>query len=111
MIFAVDPVKRTNDDTELSEHPNRKRWAICFIRSRRSVPRPRRSGSAKSDLSLRRFTGAAVDLRTAAQNRFYSDNAHRQQSETAEELTLDVFHDVWRKASTYDPANGPSSVG
>jgi len=30
--------------------------------------------------------------------------------ETAEELTIDVFHDVWRKASTYDPANG-SVVG
>jgi RNA polymerase sigma-70 factor (ECF subfamily) len=30
--------------------------------------------------------------------------------ETAEELTLDVFHDVWRKASTYDPVNG-SVVG
>jgi|SRR4051812_13633434 RNA polymerase sigma-70 factor (ECF subfamily) len=30
--------------------------------------------------------------------------------ETAEEVTLDVFHDVWRKASTYDPANG-SVVG
>ena len=26
--------------------------------------------------------------------------------ETAEELTLDVFYDVWRKALTYDPANG-----
>jgi len=26
--------------------------------------------------------------------------------ETAEELTLDVFHDVWRRASGYDPANG-----
>jgi RNA polymerase sigma-70 factor (ECF subfamily) len=26
--------------------------------------------------------------------------------ETAEEITLDVFHEVWRKASTYDPANG-----
>ena len=26
--------------------------------------------------------------------------------ETAEEVTLDVFHEVWRKASTYDPANG-----
>lgn len=26
--------------------------------------------------------------------------------ETAEELTLDVFHDVWRRASTYDVANG-----
>ena len=26
--------------------------------------------------------------------------------ETAEEVTVDVFHDVWRRASTYDPANG-----
>ena len=26
--------------------------------------------------------------------------------ETAEELTLDVFHDVWRRAASYDPANG-----
>jgi RNA polymerase sigma-70 factor (ECF subfamily) len=26
--------------------------------------------------------------------------------ETAEELTLDVFHDVWRGASRYDPVNG-----
>jgi RNA polymerase sigma-70 factor (ECF subfamily) len=26
--------------------------------------------------------------------------------ETAEELTLDVFHDVWRKASRYDAADG-----
>jgi RNA polymerase sigma-70 factor, ECF subfamily len=26
--------------------------------------------------------------------------------ETAEELTLDVFHDVWRRASSYDPAGG-----
>jgi RNA polymerase sigma-70 factor (ECF subfamily) len=30
--------------------------------------------------------------------------------ETAEELTLDVFHDVWRRASTYDAAGG-SVVG
>ena len=26
--------------------------------------------------------------------------------ETAEELTIDVFHDVWRFASRYEPANG-----
>ena len=26
--------------------------------------------------------------------------------ETAEELTLDVFHDVWQRAARYDPANG-----
>ena len=30
--------------------------------------------------------------------------------EAAEELTLDVFHDVWRRASTYDAAGG-SVVG
>ena len=30
--------------------------------------------------------------------------------ETAEEVTLDVFYDVWRKAASYDPANG-SVVG
>jgi RNA polymerase sigma-70 factor (ECF subfamily) len=30
--------------------------------------------------------------------------------ETAEEVTLDVFHEVWRRASTYDPAGG-SVVG
>ncbi|MFL6438448.1 MAG: sigma-70 family RNA polymerase sigma factor [Terriglobales bacterium] len=30
--------------------------------------------------------------------------------ETAEEVTLDIFHEVWRRASTYDPANG-SVVG
>jgi RNA polymerase sigma-70 factor, ECF subfamily len=26
--------------------------------------------------------------------------------EIAEELTIDVFHDVWRRAAHYDPANG-----
>ena len=26
--------------------------------------------------------------------------------DTAEEVTLDVFHDVWRRASSYDAANG-----
>ena len=26
--------------------------------------------------------------------------------QTAEELTLDVFHDAWRRAPTYDPAGG-----
>ncbi len=30
--------------------------------------------------------------------------------QTAEEVTLDVFHDVWRRAATYDLANG-SVVG
>ena len=30
--------------------------------------------------------------------------------ETAEELTVDVFHDAWRRAASYDPAGG-SVVG
>src|ERR1700752_2202744 len=30
--------------------------------------------------------------------------------ETAEEVTLDVFHEVWRRASNYDASNG-SVVG
>jgi RNA polymerase sigma-70 factor (ECF subfamily) len=30
--------------------------------------------------------------------------------QTAEEVTLDVFHDLWRRAATYDPAGG-SVVG
>lgn len=30
--------------------------------------------------------------------------------ETAEEVTVDLFHDVWRRAATYDPAGG-SVVG
>jgi RNA polymerase sigma-70 factor, ECF subfamily len=44
------------------------------------------------------------------------DRAHRpaftlilritRDRQTAEELTLDVFHDVWRKASQYDATNG-----
>jgi RNA polymerase sigma-70 factor, ECF subfamily len=29
-----------------------------------------------------------------------------QNRETAEEVTVDVFHDVWRRASSYDPADG-----
>jgi len=33
-----------------------------------------------------------------------------QNRETAEEVTLDVYHDVWRRASAYDPAGG-SVVG
>jgi hypothetical protein len=30
--------------------------------------------------------------------------------ETAEELTVDVFHDVWRRASGYDPRTEPETA-
>ena len=29
-----------------------------------------------------------------------------QNRETAEEITIDVFHDIWRRAAGYDPENG-----
>jgi RNA polymerase sigma-70 factor (ECF subfamily) len=29
-----------------------------------------------------------------------------QDRETSEEITVDVFHDVWRRAASYDPVNG-----
>ena len=53
--------------------------------------------------------------RQAALHELY-DRAHRLvftlavritcSRETAEEVTIDVFHDLWRRAPEYDPANG-----
>lgn len=59
----------------------------------------------------------AIAARDQAALRALYDRAHRiaftlimritGNHETAEELTVDVFHDVWRRASLYDAANGP----
>jgi hypothetical protein len=49
-------------------------------------------------------------VRTGASAGVHADGADHEQSRMAEELTVDVFHDVWRRASTYDPAGG-SVVG
>jgi RNA polymerase sigma-70 factor (ECF subfamily) len=58
---------------------------------------------------------AVADGNQAAFRKLY-DGAHRivftlvvritANQETAEEVTLDVFHDVWRRASTYDVEGG-----
>jgi len=59
----------------------------------------------------------AIAARDQAALHALYDRAHRvtytlvmriaQNRETAEELTVDVFHDVWRRAPLYDAANGP----
>jgi len=63
----------------------------------------------------RRLVAAVAAGDQAALHALY-ERAHRpvytlmmritRNRETAEELTLDVFHDVWRRAAGYDAANG-----
>jgi RNA polymerase sigma-70 factor, ECF subfamily len=59
----------------------------------------------------------AIGARDEAALRALYEHSHRivfaltmrlvQNRQTAEELTVDVFHDVWRRAPAYDAANGP----
>jgi RNA polymerase sigma-70 factor (ECF subfamily) len=51
-------------------------------------------------VALRTLWGQAHRLVFTLMVRITNDRA------TAEELTVDVFHDVWRRAATYEPANG-----
>ena len=87
---------------------NARRFALC---EQIRVPCQRRSGSAWSDPSPR---GDQLALHSIYEltHRIVFTLMMRiiKNRETAEELTVDVFHDVWRRASTYDPANG-SVVG
>ena len=85
------------------EKTNRQPWAMCFMPTLklRCRSRPRRRSSNR--------------LPRATSSQLY-EMAHRvvftlimritANRETAEELTVDVFHDVWRRASRYDAANG-----
>ena len=106
--FAVDPAKRTNDAQPRSDEktlgdllyanqthapPSEQEW----VRLVRSIA----SGDQLALHSIYEQTHRIVFTLIAR----ITNNR-----ETAEELTVDVFHDVWRRASTYDPANG-SVVG
>jgi RNA polymerase sigma-70 factor (ECF subfamily) len=78
--------------------------------------------SAKFRVSEKDWLGLVQSIATGDQVALQSlyEQTHRivftliaritKNRETAEELTVDVFYDVWRKASSYDPANG-SVVG
>jgi RNA polymerase sigma-70 factor (ECF subfamily) len=76
----------------------------------------RSEGSGMSESDWVRLVHAVADGDQIALRSIY-DRMHRivftlmvrmtSNPATAEELTVDVFHDVWRRASSYDPANGP----
>ena len=77
---------------------------------------------AKARVPEREWIGLVQSIGGGDQDALYAlyEQAHRlvftlmvritSDPATAEELTVDVFHDVWRRASTYDPAGG-SVVG
>jgi RNA polymerase sigma-70 factor (ECF subfamily) len=73
---------------------------------------------AKAPVSEREWAGLVEAVAAGDQLALHAlyERAHRivftlvmrltANRETAEELTLDVFHEVWRRASAYDAANG-----
>jgi RNA polymerase sigma-70 factor (ECF subfamily) len=78
--------------------------------------------TAKTSVSEKDWVGLVQSMAAGDQRALHAlyERTHRivftlivritNNRETAEELTLDVFHDVWRRASTYDAAGG-SVVG
>jgi RNA polymerase sigma-70 factor, ECF subfamily len=76
-------------------------------------------GAAKAPVSEKEWVGLVHSIAGGDQHalQLLFERTHRivftlivrivNNRETAEELTLDVFHDVWRRASAYDPAGGP----
>jgi RNA polymerase sigma-70 factor, ECF subfamily len=59
-----------------------------------------RGMAAGNQLALRELYGRSYRLVFTLTMRITSDAV------TAEELTVDVFHEAWRRAGSYDPANG-----
>ncbi|MGH8219460.1 MAG: sigma-70 family RNA polymerase sigma factor [Steroidobacteraceae bacterium] len=59
-----------------------------------------RAMAAGNQLALRELYGRSYRLVFTLTMRITSSRA------TAEELTVDVFHEAWRRASSYDPADG-----
>jgi RNA polymerase sigma-70 factor (ECF subfamily) len=109
MIFAVDPAKRTNDDTERAPESKKLGDLLYAKQTERPVSEAVwismvRSIAEGDQLALQSIYELTHRIVFTLIMRIVNNR------ETAEELTLDVFHDVWRRAATYDPANG-SVVG
>ena len=109
MIFAVYPAKRTNVGTE--REPESKTLGDLLHAKQTERPTSEavwistvRSIAEGDQLALQSIYELTHRIVFTLIMRIVNNR------ETAEELTLDVFHDVWRRASTYDPANG-SVVG
>src|SRR6516162_8887306 len=61
---------------------------------------PVRSMATGNRLALRELYGRSYRLVLTLTLRITGNRA------TAEELTVDVFHEAWRRAASYDPENG-----
>ena len=91
-------------------------------RARRALGDLLYADKAKTPVSEKDWVGLVQSIAAGDQRALHAlyERTHRivftlivritNNRETAEELTLDVFHDVWRRASTYDAAGG-SVVG
>jgi RNA polymerase sigma-70 factor (ECF subfamily) len=76
------------------------------------------ANKARAVVSETEWVGLVRSIAAGDQRALYAlyDRTHRivftlavritNNRQTAEEVTLDVFHEVWRRASTYDAANG-----
>jgi RNA polymerase sigma-70 factor (ECF subfamily) len=96
-------VGRTNQDSEFE--PAKTLGDLLYSHTRAVVPESEwvnlvRSVAAGDQLALQSLYERTHRLVFTLIMRISND------PETAEELTIDVFHDVWRRASTYDPAGG-----
>ena len=75
--------------------------------TRRRLPFRRPSGSPSSGQLPRAITERLHALYERANRVVFTLSMRITSSrETAEEVTVDVFHDVWRRASSYDEAGG-----
>src|SRR5215475_8286687 len=109
MIFAVEPVTPTNDDSERAPESGTLGELLYAIQSARPISEAVWIGMVRSIAAGDQLALHSIYEKT---HRIVFTLIMRiiKNRETAEEVTLDVFHDVWRRASTYDPANG-SVVG
>ena len=76
------------------------------------------AGPAKVPLAEKEWAALVHSIARGDQRAFHTlyERTHRivftlvvrivNNRETAEEVTIDVFHDVWRRAATYSPAGG-----
>jgi RNA polymerase sigma-70 factor (ECF subfamily) len=108
MIFAVDTVEPSHRDHQ--ESPGRTLGELLY------------ANKAKIRVSEQNWVTLVRAIATGDQLALHSlyEQTHRivftlimritKNRETAEELTIDVFHDVWKRAGAYEPVHG-SVVG
>ena len=104
-VDAREPIEEPDDPPDVAASPGTLGAVLYAAKGKRLIP--------ESEWAALVAGVAAKDQ--VALHALY-DRAHRMvfalafrltfSRETAEEVTLDVFHDVWRRAAAYDASNG-----